>query len=289
MPAAAPPGATIVTDVEASVTRAACRYESPGSAAIHGVAVVAALRRAARIEDDDPLPREPPDDVPDLAVVGDPRQHERERQRDDGDRDADHRPPLPPCPLLLAGLLQLDADELVLRVLGQRSVDLAPATRTQERRGAGRGERHVEEQARRPQAAGRSDSSVAFGIAGNRRRAFGRGKAVASSAYAAAAGATHRDRRDRQGRAATTRGSRGWARIDPREQENGSVGCGDLNACGPCCRARRSAPWSCGARRHLPRARRARRGVGGRVLARSWRRRRNRGRSPVPARRDGLP
>jgi hypothetical protein len=36
MPTAAPPGATVDSAVDASVTRVACQYDSPGSAATHG-------------------------------------------------------------------------------------------------------------------------------------------------------------------------------------------------------------------------------------------------------------
>ena len=47
IPGAAPPGATIVTAVEASVTRVEWTNERPGSAAIHGGPFVRALRGAA--------------------------------------------------------------------------------------------------------------------------------------------------------------------------------------------------------------------------------------------------
>ena len=48
IPAAAPPGVTIDTAVEPSVTRDPCMYESPGSAAMNSGAEVATFSAAAR-------------------------------------------------------------------------------------------------------------------------------------------------------------------------------------------------------------------------------------------------
>src|SRR4029079_2770942 len=49
IPTAAPPGATVDMAVEARVTLVACRYDSPGSAAIHGGPYVAVFRTTDRI------------------------------------------------------------------------------------------------------------------------------------------------------------------------------------------------------------------------------------------------
>jgi hypothetical protein len=72
----------------------------------------------------DPGPREALDQLPDLLVVRDMRQDEREREPDRRDRDADHDPALPPGPLLLFGLFELHPDQLVLRMLRNAGLDL---------------------------------------------------------------------------------------------------------------------------------------------------------------------
>ena len=78
IPTAAPPGATDESALDASVTREARRYESPGSAAIERRPVGGEVEQRREHEHDEPLPRERLHDVPDLAVVGDPGQRERE-------------------------------------------------------------------------------------------------------------------------------------------------------------------------------------------------------------------
>ena len=87
MPTATPPGATIDSAVEACVIVSAGTKRRPGSATCHGGANVTTFSTTATASSDEPLPREGLDDVPDVAVIGHPRQHEDERRHDDGDPD----------------------------------------------------------------------------------------------------------------------------------------------------------------------------------------------------------
>ena len=125
MPTAAPPGATIESADDARVTRAACRYRRPGSAAIERRRVRSEVEDGREHERDQPLPRERLDDVPDLSVVRDARQREREDAADDEDGGDDGDDPRAPRAALPVRVVELDLDELVFGVGREARFDLA--------------------------------------------------------------------------------------------------------------------------------------------------------------------
>ena len=104
MPIAAPPGATIESAVDACVIASACRKRRPGSVTIHGGANVARLSAVAPTSTATHCHVRVLIDVPDVAVVRDLRQGERERDDDDRDAGPGERVAAPARPLLLAEL-----------------------------------------------------------------------------------------------------------------------------------------------------------------------------------------
>ena len=87
-PAASPPGTTIESAVETCVTVIACAEREAGKRDHPRRREREQVDERRREERRDPLPRQVLDERPDLAVVRDRRQDERERGDDDAEADA---------------------------------------------------------------------------------------------------------------------------------------------------------------------------------------------------------